>query len=71
MSYQIDWKSIWALSSITSSFIDSFQFLSYSVDSLVKILNKDDFKYLSQVFANNLLDQVEKKILSLRIYNWF
>ena len=71
MSYQIDWKSIWALSSITSSFIDSFQFLSYSVDSLVKILNKDDFKYLSQVFANNVLDQVEKKILSLRIYNWF
>ena len=27
--------------------IDSFQFLSYSLDSLVKSLVKDDFKYLS------------------------
>ena len=30
------------------SFIDSFQFLSSSLDSLVKNLAKDDFKYLSQ-----------------------
>ena len=30
------------------SFIDSFQFLSSSLDSLVKNSNKDDFKYLSQ-----------------------
>ena len=29
------------------SFIDSFQFLSSSLDSLVENLNKDDFKYLS------------------------
>ena len=29
------------------SFIDSFQFLSSSLDSLVKDLNKDKFKYLS------------------------
>ena len=29
------------------SFIDSFQFLNSSLDSLVKNLNKDDFKYLS------------------------
>ena len=29
-------------------FIDIFQFLSSSSDSLVKNLNKDDFKYLSQ-----------------------
>ena len=28
-------------------FIDSFQFLSSSLDSLVTNLNKDDFKYLS------------------------
>ena len=31
------------------SFIDSFQFLSSSLDSLVKNINKDDFKYLNQV----------------------
>ena len=30
------------------SFINSFQFLSSSLDSLVKHLVKDDFKYLSQ-----------------------
>ena len=30
------------------SFIDSFQFLSSSLDSLVKNLAKDDFKNLSQ-----------------------
>ena len=28
-------------------FIDSFQFLSSSLDSLVKNLSKDDFKYLT------------------------
>ena len=38
------------------SFIDSFQFLSSSLDSLVKNLGKDDFKYLSQEFDNNVLD---------------
>ena len=30
------------------SFIDNFQFLSSSLDSLVKNSSKDDFKYLSQ-----------------------
>ena len=29
-------------------FVDSFQFLSFSEDSLVKSLGKDVFKYLSQ-----------------------
>ena len=38
------------------SFIDRFQFLSSSVDNLVKNLSKDDFKYLSQEFNNNALD---------------
>ena len=33
------------------SFVDSFQFLSYSLDTLVKNLSKDDFKYLSQEFG--------------------
>ena len=30
------------------NFIDSFQFLSSSLDSVVKNLNKYDFKYLSR-----------------------
>ena len=43
------------------SFIDGFQFLSSSLDSLVKNLIKDDFKYLSQEFNNNVLDLVRQK----------
>ena len=43
------------------SLIDTFQFLSYSLDSLVKNLGKDDFKYLSQEFDNNVLDLVKQK----------
>ena len=36
-------------------FIDSFQFLSSSLVSLVKTLGKNDLKYLSQEFDNNVL----------------
>ena len=43
------------------SFIGSFQFLSSSLDSLVKNLSKDDFKYLSQEFDNKVLDLVKQK----------
>ena len=43
------------------SFIDSFQFLSSSIDSLVKNLTKDGFKYLSQEFDNSVLDLVKQK----------
>ena len=41
-------------------FIDSFQFLSSSLDGLVKNLDKDDFKYLSQEFDNDVLDVVKQ-----------
>ena len=44
------------------SFIDSFPFLISSLDSLVKNLNKDNFKYLSQEFDNNVLDLVKQKV---------
>ena len=43
------------------SFIDNFQLLSSSLDSLVKNLSNDDFKYLSQEFDNNELDLVKQK----------
>ena len=43
------------------SFIDSFQFLCSSLESLVKNLSKDDFKYLSQEVDNNVLDLVKQK----------
>ena len=45
------------------SFIYSFQFLSSSLDSLVKKnSSKDDFKCLSQEFDNNILDLVQQKV---------
>ena len=43
------------------SFINSFQFLSSSLDSLVKNLNEDYFKCLSHEFDNNVLDLVKRK----------
>ena len=46
---------------IKLSFIDSFQFLSSSLNSLVKNLDKNNFKYLSQEFDNNALDLVNQK----------
>ena len=48
------------------SFIDSFQFLpSSSLESLVKNLDKDDFKYVGQKFDNNVLD-IAQQTLALR-----
>ena len=41
--------------------IDSFQFLSPSLCSLVKNLSKDDFKYLSQESDSNVLDLGKQK----------
>ena len=43
------------------SFIDRFQFLSSSLDGLVKNINKDNFKYLSQELDSNILDLVKQK----------
>ena len=43
------------------SFIDNFHFLSSSLDSLVKNLSNNDFKYLNQEFDNNILDLIKQK----------
>ena len=43
-------------------FINSFQFVSSSLVSLVKNLDKDDFKYLSHEFENNVLDLVKQRV---------
>ena len=42
-------------------FTDSFQFLSSSLDSLVKTFANNDFQYLSQEFDPKLLDLVKQK----------
>ena len=44
-----------------SRFTDSFQFLSSSLDSLVKTFANNDFQYLSQEFDHKLLDLVKQK----------
>ena len=43
------------------NFIDSFQFLNSSLESLVKNFNGVDFKYLSRKFDNNVLDLLDQK----------
>ena len=53
-------KNMWAVASVVY-FIDSFQFLSYPSDSSVKNLGKDDCKYLSQEFDNDILYLVKQK----------
>ena len=42
-------------------FTYGFQFLSSLLDSLVRNLNKYDFKYLCQEFDKNVLDLVKQK----------
>ena len=49
-------------------FINSFQFLNFSLDILIKTLNKDNLKYLIQEFDSNILDLVKQKGLYLYEY---
>ena len=49
MSFSLDNKLV---------FIDSFQFLSSSLDSLVKNSGENGFKHLSQVFDSEVVDIV-------------
>ena len=42
-------------------FLDSFQFMSQSLDNLVKNLPDDAFKYTSQEFQDDKLDVMRKK----------
>ena len=42
-------------------FIDSMQFMNSSLDSLVKNLSDNDFKYLSEEFSGELLRLVKQK----------
>ena len=60
MLYKIDQKTSFTISNKVS-FIDSFQSLTFSLDSLVKNLNKDDFEYFSQELDNNVLGLVKQK----------
>ena len=42
-------------------FIDSVQFINSSLNSLVKNLSNNDFKYLSEEFSGDLLKLVKHK----------
>ena len=58
----MEWKRICALVTINNKLsFYSFQFLSSSLDSLVKSLEEDDFKCLSQDFDNNVLNLIKQK----------
>ena len=52
MSFNINCKLI---------FIHSFQFLNFSLDLLVKNFSKNDLKYLSQKFDNEVSDLVKQR----------
>ena len=61
MSYQTDQRFSLDNNLVIDSFIDNFQFLSSSLDNLVKNLGKNDFKHLSQIFKSEVLDSVKQK----------
>ena len=46
-------------------FIDSMQFMNFSLDSLVKNLSDNDFKYLSEEFSDEFLKLVKKGSVSI------
>ena len=46
-------------------FIDIFQFLSSSLDSLVNSLGENDFNYLNEELDSKLLDLVKQKCFIL------
>ena len=50
------------------NFIDSFQVLSSSLDSLVENSNENDFKYLCQESDSNIIDLVMQKRFYLHEY---
>ena len=56
MPYQTIWKSIWHL-----KFIDSFQFMSSSMDKLVSNLPKEPFKHTSEEFTDKKLSLMSQK----------
>ena len=49
-------------------FIDSVQFMNSSLDSLVKNLSDNDFKYLSEEFSSEFLKPVKQKCVYLYEY---
>ena len=46
-------------------FIDSMQFMKFSLERLVKNFSENDFKYLTQEFGSENLEFLNKKMLIL------
>ena len=44
-------------------FIDTMQFMSSNLDSLVKNLSENDFKYLCEELSNEFLELVKQKVV--------
>ena len=52
------------------TFIDSFQFMSSSLDRLISNLQKDDLKYTSKSFKGKMLDLLSKKGVYTHMTTW-
>jgi hypothetical protein len=59
---QIDNKGRTIINKIELRFIDSFKFLSSSLDKLSKNLEKDQFKELAKFFPKEHLDLLTRKL---------
>ena len=62
MLYLMDWKKYMAFTiNKNLIFIDSIQFMNFSLDTLGNNLSGNGFKYLSQEFSGYLLELLKQK----------
>ena len=58
----MDWRNIWALTSVICWVLLKLPILSSSLNSLIKNLGKDDLKCFSQESDSKVLGLVKEKI---------
>ena len=54
-------KNTWYFLGKNLDFIDSMQFMNFSLDKLVKNLSDEDFKYLVEEFGSENLELLKQK----------
>ena len=58
-------KNTWYFLGKNLVFIDSMQFMNFSLDKLVKNLSDEDFKYLVEELGSENLELLKKKVIIL------